>query len=117
MGYISDAKKISDVQLDYNKKIAELIAEYNRYNTTTPFGNINWNKDPVTGKYSQETTLSPWQQGLYQQNVTYDQTASGLAQRLLEEAYGKLAKPMNYGDLAFKAPGSGDFSADRKSVV
>lgn len=91
--YMALAKQTADA----NQKAAELATQANRYNSTNASGSANWTQDPLTGKWTQSSTLSAPNQGLFGQaqgnlgtalnkNLTYSAGDPNLLQQNVTDA-------------------------------
>ena len=85
-----DARQILQQQQNYNLEDAYRQAQLNNTNQQTPFGTINYSPTPgaatwngLPTQYTATTTLSPEQQGLYNQSTGVQGTALGLAGKSL----------------------------------
>lgn len=86
-----DPYQTAGAQTTANQANASYLAALNRVNTYGPTGSStyqNQGNDPTTGApvYSQSTTLSPEQQGLYNSNTTNQLNQSGFAGNALNQA-------------------------------
>ena len=54
----------------------------NRANQTNPFGSLTWSKDPTTGQWTQNTTLSAGQQGIFDSQQQNQQGLADMANTL-----------------------------------
>ena len=58
------------------EEIMNMEVEYNRYDTTNPYGTTAWTRDPESRKFHQEVTLAPEYEQLRQQQ--FNRQAKGL---------------------------------------
>jgi hypothetical protein len=96
----------------------------NMVNQSGPFGSVTYTPTGeslnIGGKnvqrYAQNVTLDPAQQRQLNLNNQIQEQALGLGQRMLGTVGEVTAQPFDLSSLP-KAPGSGDFTADRQNVV
>jgi hypothetical protein len=82
---VPDPVAISQAQSTSNQQTAEQTAALNRVNSSGPNGNVTWHQAP-DGTWSQDTTLSPEQQQLYNQSTGLQSAFYGTAADQLARA-------------------------------
>lgn len=90
-----DPYATAQAQTQSNLATAESNAELNRINQNTPYGSINYQTNGTnpdgTPKYTQNVTLSPAEQGLFNTNTQNQQSLANAAQGMIGQinnAYG-----------------------------
>jgi hypothetical protein len=84
-------------QTQMNEQTAAFNAGLNRYNQNTPFGSSAWTNN--NGAWTNNQTLNPiMQQALTQQQIGQS-SSNQIANQLLGNSWGSLAKPMNASGL------------------
>jgi hypothetical protein len=74
---VPDPVAISNAQSAANTSTAQEQAALNRVNTSDPYGSVQWQQDPTTGQWSQNTTLNPQYQDQLGQLVQAQNGAMG----------------------------------------
>ena len=78
-----------------NLETAKTQQELNAMDQTTPFGNLNYTFDPVTGKGTATQTLSPTEQGIFNQWSANRGTAGQISADQLAQLQSMLGKPVD----------------------
>ena len=110
-------------QASANADTARLQGRMNRMDTYTPFGSVTYS-DLGDDRYSITQTLSPEQQGLYDQSVNIGQGMLGLAQGAIgnfpTEAFSLEGAPAYQTGIDYSGlqaiPGAGDFESARQAA-
>lgn len=103
-----DPTVVANAQSQANIATAQEQQKLNLINTSSPYGSVNYTADPNSpGGYSQTTTLSPEQQGLYNSYTGLQQGALGTAGTALSRVNGALGQSLdpNTGALTYGVNG------------
>ena len=112
-----DPTVVANAQSQANIASATAQQHLNMINTTDPYGSVNYSADPsAPGGYSQTTTLSPGQQGLYNLGTQAQTGALGIANNQLGNISGALNSQLTPPSLN-NSFGPTDFTADRNAVT
>lgn len=110
-----DPYQSAQAQYEYGTKGADYNAALNRINSSGPTGSVNYQitgHDPKTGApiYSQNTTLSPEQQKLYEGGVGQQLGMQGLTGKAMDASSSTLSDPLGFQKNVPGIPGQGDMA-------
>jgi hypothetical protein len=103
---------VAQAQTQAGEGAAAFNAALNRINTTTPYGSQTYTVngyDPTTGApiYSQNISLSPQQQALYDQQTQQNLQLGGLGGSLINQAQGTTGQPIQAPNIQSQIDRSG----------
>jgi hypothetical protein len=96
-----DPQVVSQAQTASNKDTAEFNSQLNNYNTSSPYGSVNWTQNPGNNQWSQTTTLSPAEQAIFDQSTHAQSGALGIA----NQAIPQISQAMSGGNPYSGLPG------------
>lgn len=112
-----DPTAMANAQSQANQQTAQFQQRLNMVNSHGPDGSVRWEADPsAPGGYRQITSLSPGQQGLYDQGLATQLGALGIANGQLGNIQTALNSHLTAPGLQTSF-GPTDFSADRQAVT
>lgn len=95
-----DPTVVANAQSQANIASATAQQKLNMINTSGPNGSVSYTADPnAPGGYSQNTTLSPGQQGIYDQGVQAQNQALGVANQQIGRVGDALGNSLNLSSL------------------
>ena len=91
-----DPYAIANAQFGQNQKTANYEAALNRFTQRNPFGTVSWQNSGTTDnpQWSQTTTLSPAQQGIYDTQLGTQQNLADQANQYTGQLQQALANPI-----------------------
>lgn len=104
-----DPVATAQAQTQSNEQTAQYQQQLNMIDSSGPNGSVNYTPSGAPGGYTQTTTLSPAQQGIYNSETGAEQGALGLANTQLGRvgtALGTSVDPSSYGSLTSSVSGS-----------
>jgi hypothetical protein len=77
---------VAQQQTDSNEATAQQQSWLNNYNTSSPYGSVDWTQNPTTGQWTQSTSLSPSEQQIFNNDTGAQESLSGAAPNLASTA-------------------------------
>lgn len=95
-----DPTTVANAQTASNEQTAQFNSTLNNYDTSSPYGSVNWTQSP-SGQYTQSTSLSPAEQSIFNQSTSAQSGALGIA----NQAIPQISTAMSAGNPYENLPG------------
>lgn len=92
-----DFTSVANAESAAQQALNEQTLRANRYNENTPYGSREWTQD-ANGNWTSNTTLSPEQQALFDQENRLSQQYGDTAQSLLSNTQQQMSQPFQFSD-------------------
>lgn len=96
-----DPTTVANAQTASNEQTAQFNSQLNNYNTSSPYGQVNWTQNPSTRQWTQATTLSPAEQAIFDQSTQAQSGALGIA----NQAIPRISQALSAGNPYVGQPG------------
>lgn len=94
-----DPTTVSQAQTASNEQTAQFNSQLNNYNTSSPYGTVNWSQNPSTSQWTQSTQLSPAEQAIFNQSTQAQSGALGIANQAIPQISQALSQGNPYSGL------------------
>lgn len=94
-----DPTTVANAQTASNEQTAQFNSQLNNYNTSSPYGTVNWSQDPTSHQWTQTTSLSPAEQAIFNQSTQAQSGALGIANQAIPQISQALSQGNPYAGL------------------